>query len=525
MSTPIDQLRAAIVPFDEWEAEHAPSEPAPAPVVVEGDFRERIKMPGDGQDPRDFLIAMGKLAARNGFYFRAGQAWFYDVRQKMLQPVNSTGFCGRILDFCMLEQFAVNKGRDVSVMMSGELAGRVIASPQFLMELPEIARVSQVPLPVLRKGKLRLLSDGYDAETKTLVIEKLKLSEMSVEDAVAGLRSRWLGEFPLKDKEKDFAVLVTGMLTPFCELLVPAFATRPAFVFTCNREGGGKTLAARLCLCPVHGKVEITPPPERKNDAELKKLLGSVAAAGKSYILFDNWKGDVESGALEGFITSNVWSDRTLGKSELFTAEKSCLVYVTGNSAKVSPDMRRRSLFVHLFVEDVRTESRHITRRIDEEDILTDRAELLSYLWSMVKHWHAQGMPKTSVDHGSFGKWGHVVGAIVEAATGSCPLVQAADDGDDVLSAFERLLDFVMEGNDQDEARIEPGVLLDEARELGGFDRIGEDKPSEPSELRSERMWFGALCKRFVGSKFAKWRFDATTGARQHRRYIITRVV
>ena len=82
-----------------------------------------------------------------------------------------------------------------------------------------------------------------------------------------------------------------------------------------------------------------------------------------------------------------------------------------------------------------------------------------------------------------------------------------------------------MEGNDQDEARIEPGVLLDEARELGGFDRIGEDEPSEPSELRSERMWFGALCKRFVGSKFAKWRFDATTGARQHRRYIITRVV
>ena len=498
--------------------------PAVQPVVVDRDFRERIKMPGDGQDPRDFLIAMGKLAARNGFYFRAGQAWFYDVRQKMLQPVNSTGFCGRILDFCILEQFAVNKGRDISVMMSGELAGRVIASPQFLMELPEIARVSQVPLPVLRRGKLRLLADGYDAETKTLVVEKMKLAEMPVADAIEGLKNRWLGEFPLMDKEKDFAVLLAGMLTPFCELMAPAFSTRPAFIFTCNREGGGKTLLARMCICPVHGMAVITPPPEKKNDAEIKKFLGGVVAAAKSYIILDNWKGDVESSALEAFITSNIWSDRTLGKSELFTAEKSCLVYVTGNSAKVSPDMRRRSLFVHLFVEEVRTESRFIARRFDEQDIMECRPELLGYLWSMVKHWHAKGMPKASVDHGSFGKWGHVVGAIVEAATGSCPLVQAADDGDDVLSAFERLLDFVMEGNDQDEARIEPGVLLDEARELGGFDRIGEDEPSEPSELRSERMWFGALCKRFVGSKFAKWRFDATTGARQHRRYIITRL-
>ena len=269
---------------------------------------------------------------------------------------------------------------------------------------------------------------------------------------------------------------------------------------------------------------DITPPPEKKNDAEIKKFLGSVAAAGKSYVIFDNWKGDVESSALEAFITSNVWSDRTLGKSELFTAEKSCLIFVTGNSAKVSPDMRRRSILVHIFVEEVRTEARHIARRIDEEDVMAGRAEILSCLWAMVRDWHAKGMPKASVDHGSFGKWGHVVGAIVEIATGVCPLVQAADDGDDVLSAFERLLDFVMEGNDQKEVRIDPSVLLDEARELGGFDRIGENEPTEPSELRAERVWFGNLCKRFVGSKFARFRFNVTAGARQHRRYIVTRV-
>jgi hypothetical protein len=240
--------------------------------------------------------------------------------------------------------------------------------------------------------------------------------------------------------------------------------------------------------------------------------------------LFDNWKGDVESGALEGFITSNVWSDRTLGKSELFTAEKSCLVYVTGNSAKVSPDMRRRSLFVHLFVEEVRTESRHITRRIDEEDILTDRAELLGYLWSMVKHWHAKGMPGASVDHGSFGKWGHVVGAIVEAATGSCPLVQAADDGDDVLSAFERLLSRLMEDVKEQSVEFKPSELLEEARILGGFEKIEEDKPEDDSAKMRERSWFSAICKRFVGSRFAQFRFDMSSGSRASRRYIITRV-
>jgi hypothetical protein len=377
------------------------------------------------------------------------------------------------------------------VLLSTDMAAALLLAPLFLDSLPEIARVSQSPLPVFREGNLELLDAGYDAGTRTLVEGDLVLEEMPVNDALEILKQRWLGEFPFTrdDAERGYSTVLAGMLAPFCELLVPPFAQRPAFIFTANREGGGKTLLARLCLCPVHGKVRITPSPEKGNDAELKKLLGSLARAGDSYILFDNWKGKIESPSLEAFVTSNIWSDRLLGASEIFNAQKSCLVYVTGNGAKVSPDMRRRSMFVDLFVEEVRTETRHIHRRIDEEDIIEGRAEILSCLWSIVRHWDKQGRPKGSVDHGTFGKWGHVVGGMVEAAGLASPLTQAVANYDEGLQGMEQLIAAVLAERPSAEMKI--AELTELARDIDLFGLGDEPIPGDRAKVgrRLERFF------------------------------------
>jgi hypothetical protein len=354
------------------------------------------------------------------------------------------------------------------------------------------------------------------------------------------LTGTWLGEFPWDGREeggreRSMAVAVAAMLAPFCELLVPAFQQRPAFCFTANREGSGKTLLARLALCPVHGQVKITPPPEKGNENSLRQLLSSVARAAEPYVFFDNWRGKVGSPALEAFITSNIWSDRVLGVSELFSAEKACLVFLSGNDAYVTPDMRRRSLFVELFVEDVRSEEREIKRRIDEDDIVAGRGEILSALWTIVRGWYEAGCPKGSVVHGSFAKWGGVVGAMVEWALGVSPLAMAdLKKGDADLGAMEELIERLKKQWDAGSRvlSVTPAMLLDEAMEVDGFGfeemPAGDSKEEEKERMavmRVNRSKFGRVCKRFVDSRFGDVRFGMSAHvSRTNRVYELTRV-
>ena len=114
------------------------------------------------------------------------------------------------------------------------------------------------------------------------------------------------------------------------------------------------------------------------------------------------------------------------------------------------------------------------------------------------------------------------MGAMAECVTAVCPLQAPAYEGDSDLAAFERLLEHCMEG-EGDEMRLRPSELLDAARACGGFDRVGEEVPSDPAEKRAEAGWFGKLCGRFVGSRFERFKFSMTDGARQNRRYIISR--
>lgn len=541
MSGRIDDLVRAAVPFDDWERDYVaaggkvPS--ATADVVVEGDFRPILEAPGGGGDPREFAGELGRVMGEKGLYSRAGGVWFHDVRAGALQPMSAVRFPFWMLEHVKLMTETVRQGSQLCVM-SADMAARVLLAPPFMNALPEIARVSPVPLPVLRDGRPVLLSAGYSAAERTMVLGDVAWEEMDRERAVEVLLGKWLGEFPFDARSEEArvrsqAVAVAAMLAPFCELLVPAFQQRPAFCFTANREGSGKTLLARLALCPVYGKAKMTPPPEKGNENSLRQLLSSVARSAEPYVFFDNWRGKIGSPSLEAFITANIWGDRVLGVSELFTAEKSCLVYLTGNDAFVTPDMRRRSLFVELFQEDVRSESRVLKRQIDEDDIIAERGEILSALWAIVRGWYDAGCPKGSVEHGSFAKWGRVVGAMVEWAVGVSPLAVAdLRKGDADLAAFEELIDGLKKQWDAGSAKmsVPPGVLLEAALDVEGFgfEEIPEedgDKAGRAKVLREIRGRFGRICKRFVGSRFGDVRFGQSEHASRDKRvYELTRV-
>src|SRR5438477_12957466 len=165
-------------------------------------------------------------------------------------------------------------------------------------------------------------------------------------------------------------------------------------MYIANAAAAGKTMLAKSAISRVHGLVKTDGDLKEKGETS-KELLTAVIEA-RPYILFDNCKRHLDSPYLEAFATSVLWSGRILGVSKSFCGANNVTVFVTGNGCTVSPDMRRRSLFVELFMENERAEDRKFRRELDEAALLTMRADILSALWAFVREWDTADRPKPS---------------------------------------------------------------------------------------------------------------------------------
>ena len=173
-------------------------------------------------------------------------------------------------------------------------------------------------------------------------------------------------------------------MTMFAYGLLPQGSLPPCFIIKANAEGAGKTLLVKTIISSVLGRFTAGVKPN--NDEEVRKFLTAAVMEGRLYVVYDNVKDNLNSPALEGFLTAPEWSDRILGSSKNFSAEKFTVVFITGNNCAVSPDMRRRSLVVDLFMKEERAEARTFTHEL-EAYVRANRAKIYAALWTLVQAW------------------------------------------------------------------------------------------------------------------------------------------
>jgi hypothetical protein len=199
----------------------------------------------------------------------------------------------------------------------------------------------------------------------------------------------------------------------------------------------------------------------------------------KTVIFFDNLKGHLSSESLEAFLSASVFEGRKLGVNESIIAPNLATVFITGNGLTVSPDMRRRSLFVELHLAEERAEDKVFKRTLDDPTLLELRPKVLAALWALVKHWDTQGRPTPLRSHSAFPSWANIIGGIVEAAGFGCPLERvnvaaAADpDGDDMRSLVSAMAQRLPpQGRRAGKTEWSFGELLKLAQDTGLFENI-----------------------------------------------------
>lgn len=480
--------------------------------------RPRLQLPGDNRLMSDFAAELGKTLHGVDIFQRGDTV--------VIPNADATGLIRLEPDTfrTWLETHVVcfrwkDDGQVLRTMTVGQ-AQSVLASQQFREHLRPIRRVNPVRMPVLdRWGKLRLLDEGYDEESEVFtacgspeILRHLPLQ------AAHNLINDLLLEFPFKD-DRSRAVQLAAMLTVYGLGLLPGDALRPCFFYLANAEGAGKTLLAKCAIVPVLGNITTTAKP--KDEEEMRKLLLTATVEATPVILLDNAKGHVASESLEGFLTSQQWSGRILGSTKSFTGPNIATTFITGNNCSVSPDLRRRALFVELFMAEERAEDRTFTAPLEADVLLERRQEILSALLSLVEHWDKVGRPKPSRGSASFPAWSDVFGGIVEAAGYGCPLeTPQIEEAADVSGADMRSLVAAIVGDDDTLLRA---VRFDELVEIAQGNGLFENIIPENGELDNrQRSTLGKLLRTYNGRFIGNCRFHID-GKGHNRKFRVER--
>jgi len=324
-----------------------------------------------------------------------------------------------------------------------------------------------------------------------------------------------LGEFQFTEPERSLAVAVSAMLTLFVRRILPSMAIRPAFLYTSNAPGGGKTLLADCAIAPVMGKSPRAAFPKREE--ELEKLLVAEVLAGSECLLFDNVRGRLESSALENLLTSHVFKGRILNLSKTIEEKNHLTLFITGNGLSNSEDLQRRSLFAELFQPEARAQDRKFRQSLSVGILIERREEILAALWQIVEAWDKAGWPAGSKSHASFPEWARMIGGMMElagfASPVSAPVLHDAgnSDGDDMTELVAQIRT----------AHVDRPIDFEQltmiAAERGLFERITGGNSINGLD-RSEKARLGKLLKSYDQRVFGEGRLAFLIEGRGHQR-------
>jgi hypothetical protein len=488
--------------------------------TVDPDLIEKVplvRLPGSGYPAGKFAAELGELLREEAIFLRGDVAFTLSLDGKKLEPMSPTKLRTWIEDH--VQTVKVKHGEQGAVClastMTDDIAGAVCKSPQFLKQLHRVERINPCPMPWLRKdGKIELLPVGLDVDSATFTVDPgFKIQPIPLAHAKMVL-NLFLEEFAWpQDNGRSKAVQIGAMLTVFASSLMPFGSIKPIFIFVGNAEGSGKTLLALLCCTPYP---EMPPEPAPADRAEWAKRILTAVIDGSRILFFDNCKQHLDEGALEAYATASHYTGRILGVSKRFTGEAGATILITGNQLTVSPDLRRRSLFVKLFLRELKAEDRKIARPLDAGGISNYRPIILSALWTLVHEWDKAGRPKASRMNSNFPKWCDTIGGIVEFAGYGCPLAppEIGGMGDTDTADFIALC-----------STMEPGHpylfadLVHMANEQELFERtLLEDNDGL---TRAAKSAFAKLLGRFNGRRVTEAAVFRVDGKGHSRRYVL----
>lgn len=288
------------------------------------------------------------------------------------------------------------------------------------LDLPDLVGITMAP--ILRRDGTVLTVPGWDQATGLFYEPSndiaaadwdLGLSSEAVASAMC-LIEDLLADFPFENcgsKANAFALLLTAVVRPVIDGCVPL-----ALVNGTN-PGTGKgllTSVASLIATGTEASVEAAP----QGDDEWRKKITTALKAGRTFIVFDNFRGTLKACPLEAALTSSMWSDRLLGTNDDLSIRQRATWVATGNNVALGTDMARRCYQIRFTAtSSMPWRGKHFRHPQLLGWVRQHRGDLLKALLTLAGSWFSNGCPAADIEPlGSFEDWTLVVGGILQHA-------------------------------------------------------------------------------------------------------------
>ena len=168
--------------FEEVPVPPAPersSDPAKRP---EEPIYPEVELPRVGRVLAEFAHDMGLILRTNGVYLQDGEPVVLEPKTDRMAPLSAACFRTyaekslRTVKMCKVQRSNPDGSFSVEYVyrpdsMNKMQAEAVLTSHQFRELQRPLRRISRIPVPIFKEGRLTLQGPGYDAETKILVKE------------------------------------------------------------------------------------------------------------------------------------------------------------------------------------------------------------------------------------------------------------------------------------------------------------------------------------------------------------------
>ena len=410
-------------------APEAPESPRPAPGQS---GRPVLVMPGGAVSITTAARGLFEVLKKSGQVFLRGKAVTTLQRDSsgavMLEPIQPSP--ARSLFETFIEPWAWRAGRGGEPVLKRTVipleTARALLDCHVATELlPPVAGLANCPLITEIDGQLLVAGKGYSRETEMLIQRGDEPPLVPLAEAVAAIRGL-LAEFQFQTPGDESRALAS-FITPALKMgrLIEGYC--PIDVAEADKSQSGKTYRQRM-VAAVYGEQPMMVTLKKGGVGSVDESFFTKLVGGRPFIQFDNFRGLMDSPALEAFMTAeNSFSCRLPHQREIEVDPRRFNIALSSNGVESTRDLANRSSIIRIFkregVEFVDTLGR----------IREQQPYYLGCVFAVIREWHRQGKQRTADTRHDFREWAQTLDWIVQGIFDGAPIM------DGHLAAQERV--------------------------------------------------------------------------------------
>ena len=336
----------------------------------------------------------------------------------------------------LLEEYGVKVGKRKTVGGSEyvqevvcpvQSANQLLKTRQAKLLTPKISAIYNCGLLINRNNEPWTLGNGYHEECGGVFInQRKKIPDVPLTVAVDMLK-RLFSDWDFQS-ENDYSRAIASVITPALKMGGHISGPVPMDVAEADKSQSGKTFRQKVTAA-VYREYPYIITQTSGGVGGVDESLSAGLMAGNPFLLFDNWRGKLDSPKLESFITADgEFPARVPYHGEVLLDSSKFFLMMSSNGAKLTPDLANRSNIVRIF----KRADGYSFDKYPEGDVLdhvkANQVYCLGCVFSVVKAWISAGKPNTDESRHDMRQWVQISDWIVQTYFGAAPIMDGHNE-------------------------------------------------------------------------------------------------